>query len=85
MSQASDNSTLDLGLPYDYEFNGKDNAKYCFEVVVDAYLKENPKLNFVTEDYLGYVVFVASTFKDEKMWVRAIDSKKEFPELYKKS
>lgn len=80
---AAENACHDLGLPYDFEFNGADNAKYCFEVVLDAYLKESPKTAFVMDDYFGYLVYTSNAFRDQANFVNIIDSELEFPELYR--
>jgi hypothetical protein len=83
MFQSAKNACLDLGLPYDFAFNGADDSKYCFEVVIDAYLKEFPEVTFKMDKFFGYEVITSNAFEDKLKWVKQIDSKHEFPELYK--
>lgn len=81
MARIAEHACLDLGIPYDFEFHGRDNAKYCFEAILDAYNKEFPEVKFVTNEMLGYTVYTADAFRDESKWLQIIDSNREFPEL----
>ena len=70
-----------LGLPYDYGFHHDEKAKYCFEVVADAYEIVVPNLNLKkrTWNLFGnklYEAFMAETFLDEELFKIIIDSKK---------
>ena len=68
-----------LGLPYDYGFNHDETAKYCFEVVADAYEKSVPdvKLKRQVWSVLGnrlYDTFMGETFLDKSKFKVLIDS-----------
>lgn len=90
MSAVSNSAVLDLGLKYDFGFSDEDDAKYCFEVVIDAYLNIFPNMVFERTIYklpiFGVVfdVYLAPAFtEDHEKWNCIINSKTEFPELYK--
>ncbi len=68
-----------LGLPYDYGFSDKDDTKYCFEVVADAY-KKGFELDLKMSKYKLFwfkpaYFYLSDTFTDEKLWNRKFDSK----------
>jgi len=69
-----------LGLPYDYGFAHDNNAKYCFELVVDAYqddfkdLKLHQKVYSIFGKEL-YRAYLSDTFTDKDNWMCVIDSK----------
>lgn len=80
MSKAADMALKDLGLPYDFGFHPKDDSKYCFEVVADAYEKTNLnlKLKKIVYKLFGktlYSPFLAETFLDKVNFSILIDSK----------
>lgn len=84
MHLSAEIAVLDLGKKYDYSFADGGDARYCFEVTIDAYKLACPEYVPYAEDYFGFKVYLATVFKDDGVWRRVIDSKAEFPELYEK-
>lgn len=77
MDHAAEYAIHDLGLPYDYGFQTADNAKYCFEVCIDAYQSVSFDFKFKERSYLGHRAYVSETFTDDpNMWRMVIDSNK---------
>ena len=63
----------DLGLGYDWGFSEDDNYKYCFEVVIDAYKKVFPNIEFKSDTVLGHRFYLANAFYDETLWEKLVD------------
>ena len=88
MERAAESSLHDLGKPYDYGFRHGNGAKYCFEVVADAYKDAVPEVELKTKKYKFLFwelmeVYLASTFDDKEKFSCIINSKTEFSKLYK--
>lgn len=80
MMEASRTSVLSLGLPYDYGFSDRDDAKYCFEVCADAYKAigmEIPTKKYTLFSKVIYEVYLSCSFEDEKIWQVILDSRVE--------
>jgi len=73
MNDAADFSVEDLGLPYDYGFEDGDDAKYCFEVPADNYIKAKPGLTLKKEKVLGHPFYLSTTWiEDGHKWSKTI-------------